>query len=159
MFGQIGMNSQAASQLSGTFDHSYWFSIPEGGHASCSVEVTYREYYTYNGKRNVFNRRTKTYMMNVAGATTVPYMKMGNSKHLKSDGTTIKTFSTWTMGGACVALYGFIAVSGLQMLKEVDLQNYLFKTDVYELPPQTRLDITNNLRREMIEIFSGRNIY
>ena len=64
MFGQIGMNSQAASQLSGTFDHSYWFSIPEGGHASCSVEV--------------------------------PYMKMGNSKHLKSDGTTIKTFSTWT---------------------------------------------------------------
>lgn len=45
------------------------------------------------------------------------------------------------------------------MLKEVDLQNYLFKTDVYELPPQTRLDITNNLRREMIEIFSGRNIY
>lgn len=96
MFGQIGMNSQAASQLSGTFDHSYWLSIPEGGHASCSVEVTYREYYTYNGKRNVFNRRTKTYMMNVAGATTVPYMKMGNSKHLKSDGTTIKTFSTWT---------------------------------------------------------------
>ena len=96
MFGQIGMNSQAASQLSGTFDHSYWFSIPEGGHASCSVEVTYREYYTYNGKRYVFNRRTKTYMMNVAGATTVPYIKMGNSKHLKSDGTTIKTFSTWT---------------------------------------------------------------
>ena len=35
-------------------------------------------------------------MMIVAGATTVPYMKMGNSKHLKSDGTTIKTFSTWT---------------------------------------------------------------
>ncbi|HIU31887.1 MAG TPA: adenosylmethionine decarboxylase [Candidatus Caccousia avistercoris] len=45
------------------------------------------------------------------------------------------------------------------MLKEIDLQNYLFKTDVYELPPQTRLDIMNNLRREMIEIFSGRNIY
>ena len=45
------------------------------------------------------------------------------------------------------------------MLKEVDLQNYLFKTDVYELPPKTRLEIMNNLRREMIEIFSGRNIY
>ena len=45
------------------------------------------------------------------------------------------------------------------MLKEVDLQNYLFKTDVYELPPQVRLEIMNNLRREMIEIFSGRNIY
>ena len=45
------------------------------------------------------------------------------------------------------------------MLKEVDLQNYLFKTDAYELPPQTRLQIMENLRREMIEIFSGRNIY
>jgi S-adenosylmethionine decarboxylase len=45
------------------------------------------------------------------------------------------------------------------LIKEIDLQNYLFKTDVYELPPQTRLDITANLRREMIEIFSGRNIY
>ena len=45
------------------------------------------------------------------------------------------------------------------LIKELDLQNYLFKTDVYELPPQVRLDITNNLRREMIEIFSGRNIY
>lgn len=45
------------------------------------------------------------------------------------------------------------------MVKEIDLQNYLFKTDVYELPPQVRLEITNSLRREMIEIFSGRNIY
>ena len=45
------------------------------------------------------------------------------------------------------------------MVKEIDLQNYLFKTDVYELPPVTRLEIMNNLRREMIEIFSGKNIY
>ncbi len=45
------------------------------------------------------------------------------------------------------------------MLKEIDLQNYLFNTDVYELPPQTRLAIMDSLRREMIEIFSGRNIY
>lgn len=45
------------------------------------------------------------------------------------------------------------------LIKELDLQNYLFKTDVYELPPKVRLDITNNLRREMIEIFSGKNIY
>lgn len=45
------------------------------------------------------------------------------------------------------------------LIKELDLQNYLFKTDVYELPPKERLAITNNLRREMIEIFSGRNIY
>ena len=45
------------------------------------------------------------------------------------------------------------------LVKEMDLQNYLFKTDVYELPPKTRLDITNSLRREMIEIFSASNIY
>lgn len=45
------------------------------------------------------------------------------------------------------------------MLKEIDLQNYLFKTDVYELPPRIRLEIMDNLRREMIEIFSERNIY
>ena len=45
------------------------------------------------------------------------------------------------------------------MLKEIDLQNYLFNTDVYELPPQTRLAIMDSLRREMIEIFSGRNTY
>lgn len=45
------------------------------------------------------------------------------------------------------------------MVKDIDLQNYLFNTDVYELPPRTRLEIMQNLRREMIEIFSGRNIY
>lgn len=45
------------------------------------------------------------------------------------------------------------------LIKELDLQNYLFNADVYELPPKVRLEITNNLRREMIEIFSGRNIF
>lgn len=45
------------------------------------------------------------------------------------------------------------------LIKDIDLQNYLFKTDVYELPPKIRLEITNNLRREMIEIYSGKNIY
>jgi S-adenosylmethionine decarboxylase len=45
------------------------------------------------------------------------------------------------------------------LIKDVDLQNYLFNTDVYELPPQKRLEITDKLRQEMIEIFSGMNIY
>jgi len=45
------------------------------------------------------------------------------------------------------------------LIKEVDLQNYLFNSDVYELPPKTRLQITNDLRQEMIEIFSGMSIY
>jgi len=45
------------------------------------------------------------------------------------------------------------------LIKEIELQNYLFNKDVYELPPKQRLDITNSLRKEMIEIFSGMNIY
>ena len=45
------------------------------------------------------------------------------------------------------------------LIKEVDLQNYLFNADVYELAPQTRLKIIGSLRREMIEIFSGTNVY
>ena len=45
------------------------------------------------------------------------------------------------------------------LIKEVDLQNYLFNTDAYELPPKVRLSITDSLRREMIEIFSGKNVY
>ncbi|MDR1736697.1 MAG: adenosylmethionine decarboxylase [Oscillospiraceae bacterium] len=45
------------------------------------------------------------------------------------------------------------------LIKDVDLQNYLFKADVYEIAPKTRLHITNSLRQEMIEIFSGANVY
>jgi S-adenosylmethionine decarboxylase len=45
------------------------------------------------------------------------------------------------------------------LIKEPELQNYLFNTDIYEIPPKTRLAITSSLRREMIEIFSGKNIY
>ena len=45
------------------------------------------------------------------------------------------------------------------LIKEIDLQNYLFNKDVYELPPKERLRITDSLRREMIEIFSGSNIF
>ncbi len=45
------------------------------------------------------------------------------------------------------------------LIKEIELQNYLFNTDVYELPPKERLRISDSLRREMIEIFSGMNVY
>ena len=45
------------------------------------------------------------------------------------------------------------------LIKELDLKNYLFNTDIYEIPPKTRLDIHNSLRREMIEIYSGSNIF
>ena len=58
-----------------------------------------------------------------------------------------------------INVYASSLVHTRMMIKEPDLQNYLFKTDIYELPPLTRLEIMNNLRREMIEIFNGRNIY
>lgn len=45
------------------------------------------------------------------------------------------------------------------LIKDIDLKNYLFNTDVYELPPKTRLMISDSLRKEMIEIFSGKNVY
>ena len=45
------------------------------------------------------------------------------------------------------------------LIKEIDLQNYLFNTDVYELEPKRRLEILDSLRKEMIEIYSGMNIY
>ncbi|MEA4997999.1 MAG: adenosylmethionine decarboxylase [Candidatus Limiplasma sp.] len=45
------------------------------------------------------------------------------------------------------------------LIKDIVLQNYLFNADVYEIPPQKRLGITRALRQEMIEIFSGMNIY
>lgn len=45
------------------------------------------------------------------------------------------------------------------LIKEIELQNYLFNTDVRELSPRNRLEITNGLRKEMIEIFSGRNVF
>ena len=45
------------------------------------------------------------------------------------------------------------------LIKEIELQNYLFNTDIYEIPPKTRLAISNGLRREMIEIYSGSNVF
>ena len=45
------------------------------------------------------------------------------------------------------------------MLREMDLKNYLFNTDIYDIPPKERMRITESLRREMIEIYSGMNIY
>ena len=45
------------------------------------------------------------------------------------------------------------------LIKEIRLQNYPFNQDVYEIAPKKRLEITDRLRKEMIEIYSGMNIY
>ena len=43
--------------------------------------------------------------------------------------------------------------------KEINLANYLFNTDVYDLKPEKRREIRDKLYREMIEIYYGTNIY
>jgi len=45
------------------------------------------------------------------------------------------------------------------LIKDIDLQNYLFNLNVDELPGKEKKEIYNSLKREMIEIFSGTNIY
>lgn len=45
------------------------------------------------------------------------------------------------------------------MLKERKLQDYLFKTDVDELPMETRHEIEKSLQKEMMEIFTGEQRY
>lgn len=44
------------------------------------------------------------------------------------------------------------------LLKEFDLDNYLFGTDKKELHPRERRKIRQRLKKEMLEIFYGRNI-
>jgi len=45
------------------------------------------------------------------------------------------------------------------LIKEIDLANYLFHTDPADLPSQERMDIKNQLYREMTEIYYGTNLY
>ncbi len=45
------------------------------------------------------------------------------------------------------------------MIKDIDLDEYLFNLTARELPPEKKLEITSKLQKEMIEIYSGMNIY
>ncbi|WP_197276587.1 adenosylmethionine decarboxylase [Clostridium massiliamazoniense] len=45
------------------------------------------------------------------------------------------------------------------MIKEIELGNYLFNTDPYELTPSKRMEIRDRLSKEMIEIHAGKNLY
>lgn len=45
------------------------------------------------------------------------------------------------------------------IIKDINLQNYLFDIDVNDLPEERRKMITENLREEMIEIYSGTNVF
>ncbi|QKT04183.1 adenosylmethionine decarboxylase [Ectothiorhodospiraceae bacterium 2226] len=64
------------------------------------------------------------------------------------------------------ALYQMIDVNVYQenifhtkmILKDLDLDNYLFGVEAAELSPREAASIRKRLRREMLEMFSGRNI-
>lgn len=45
------------------------------------------------------------------------------------------------------------------MIKEIELNNYIFNEDPYDLKPEVRRDIRNKLSKEMIEIYHGVNVY
>ncbi len=45
------------------------------------------------------------------------------------------------------------------MLKDIDLKNYLFNTNENLLTAKQRYEITNNIRQEMLEIYSGFNVF
>ena len=45
------------------------------------------------------------------------------------------------------------------IVKDIELDNYLFHKDSSALLPEMQQQITTNLRQEMMEIFSGRNVY
>jgi len=44
------------------------------------------------------------------------------------------------------------------MLKEFDLDSYLFGVDADDVSPKEQRQISEKIRREMMEIFYGRNI-
>ena len=58
-----------------------------------------------------------------------------------------------------VNIYGSNIFHTMMIIKELNLSNYLFGKDVNEFTPKERLKISNDLRQEMIEIYSGSNIY
>jgi len=45
------------------------------------------------------------------------------------------------------------------LIREIDLQNYLFNTNAFILSADLQQSIVADLRREMVEIYSGRNIF
>lgn len=45
------------------------------------------------------------------------------------------------------------------LIRDIDLENYLFNTKASELPEQEQIEIKESLRREMLEIYNGMNIY
>lgn len=66
------------------------FAVPEGGWSSISAKVDYYEYYVPSGSNKNFTSRTAMVVYSAAGATSTPYVTLGNVIHSNN-----KTFNSW----------------------------------------------------------------
>ncbi len=86
----------------------------------------------------------------------------GKKLFIDHDITSIQDF----IAGATLERYDAVDINVYQanlfhtkmLLRQIDLQNSLFKKDVQGLPLQEQAEIEASLRKEMLEIFSGKNI-
>lgn len=87
----------------------------------------------------------------------------GNKLFLDHDITSIQDF----IDEATLDIYNATDINVYQanmfhtrmIIKEMDLSNYLFNTNAFDLSAEERENILDDLRKEMIEIYSGRNIF
>ncbi len=87
----------------------------------------------------------------------------GRKFFLDHDITSIQDY----ISGSTLALYDALDVNVYQsnifhtkmLIKDINLQKYVFGSNVSEMDDYERNQITQMLRREMIEIYSGVNIY
>lgn len=87
----------------------------------------------------------------------------GNKHYMDHEITSIQKY----IDKQTVARYDAIDVNVYQsnifhtkmMIKEIDLNNYLFNKDPNDLEPELRREIRDKLSREMVEIYYGTNIY
>ncbi|NLK18045.1 MAG: S-adenosylmethionine decarboxylase, partial [Clostridiales bacterium] len=70
------------------------------------------------------------------------------------DSETLKNYDAVDMN-----VYQYNLFHTKMLIKELKLENYLFNTEVYEIPPRQRREITQKLSQEMLEIFNGKNIF
>lgn len=81
---------KAASNKRKSVEKAFWFPVPNGGHSSARIRLTYVEYYSIKDGKSVFSRRTRNVLFQRAGATSLPTYGYGILKH--SNG---KNFSKW----------------------------------------------------------------
>ena len=87
----------------------------------------------------------------------------GRKYFLDHDITSIQDY----IGESTLALYDALDINVYQsnlfhtklLIKDIALQKYVFNDNVAEMDDYERQQITQALRREMIEIYSGKNIY